>query len=427
MTRDGTSTSSIAPIARAAVWLAVAAAVFIGAWYVIGVIEAASWDAGVRRAETSLALLLVTLGLVVVTGSRPLRNHIPRAKLGWPVFVLLCCVSLPALYTHSILFARRFESPHLNDIPLTTMAAARVLMSGENPYRAPVDPREESRAQGRNYDGFKYMPLMAVLYSPAALLHSDRAVIVINAILDALTAVLIVLIARSVSDPILAGFAVLLYLWLSIVPRQLFGPGVTDLAAVVPLLAAFWIGATRPMVSGLLVGVSLSMKLVPALAIAPILAPPLARWGHAEGRRFWAGLLCGFVPVMAYFAWSPADFLNNVLFFNVFRPVDSTSWMDGHPASWRLAATVLLVLVLAGGTLFRWTSQPSLRTRVVVMFALSVSLTLLGPVNHGNYQLWWIPWFAVVLAACFSRGPEEKLEVRSQKYEVRSADFAGGG
>jgi hypothetical protein len=26
--------------------------------------------------------------------------------------------------------------------------------------------------------------------------------------------------------------------------------------------------------------------------------------------------------------------------------------------------------------------------------------TLLGPVNHGNYQLWWIPWLAMILASC---------------------------
>jgi hypothetical protein len=33
----------------------------------------------------------------------------------------------------------------------------------------------------------------------------------------------------------------------------------------------------------------------------------------------------------------------------------------------------------------------------VLILVLIVAMTLLGPVNHGNYQLWWLPWFAVVL------------------------------
>jgi hypothetical protein len=374
-------------------------ALLIGARWIVGAIEDASWNAGGTRALLSLALLLVTIAVIAVAERWRRTRVAVSPKLGAAGALLVCCVCLPTLYLQANLLSTRLRSPHLNDIPLTTMAAARAMAAGENPYRAAVDPRAESHEQGRNYDGFKYMPLMAAAYAPAALMGSHRGVIFINAVLHLTMAVLIFLGARSLAGEVAGALGLAFYLWIRLVPRQLFGPGVTDLAAIVPLLAAWWVAARQPLLSGLLLGISVSMKLVPAVALVPVIAPPSAPWRDAASRRFWIGLACGALPTLIYFVWSPGDFASNVFLFNLLRPVDSTSWLYQHPERWRQVAAVALVAVVAAGGLVRWMRQPGPWGQAGLALAVTVGLTLLGPANHGNYQLWWLPWFSIVLAA----------------------------
>jgi hypothetical protein len=383
-------------------WL-FAVAMLAGTWFLISVIEAASWGAGERRALAALGLLILTLVFAALAEVARRRSAPSRPQLGPVAAILVLCVCLPALRTQVELGIIRFRAPHLNDIPLTTMAAARVMASGRNPYSTPVDPRAESAEDGRNYDGFKYLPMMAVAYAPAALLESDRGVILINACLHLAAALLIFAAARALAGSLAASFGLILYIWLELVPRQMFSPGVTDYAAVVPLLVAFLLPEKKAWLAGLLVGLSLSAKLVPALAVAAIIAPAALPWRSGAGRRYWLGFVGGCLPSLAYFLWSPADLVSNVLIFNLSRPVDSTSWLIGHPHWWRTTATVGLALLFTFGALVRWIAKPDLRERALLIFVMTIGTTLLGPVNHGNYQLWWIPWLSIVLAS--SVGP----------------------
>jgi hypothetical protein len=372
-------------------------ALLVSARWVVGVIEDASWDAGATRAWLSLSLLVATTALAAVSARWGRTRSASRQRLGATGIVLVCAACVPTCYLQAELLATRLRSPHLNDIPLTTMAAARVMVAGGNPYQEAVDPRAESRAQGRNYDGFKYMPLMAVTYAPAALMNSHRGVILINTVLHGLMAAMIFLAARSLAGEVAGALGLIFYLWIRLVPRQLFGPGVTDLAAIIPLVAAWWFAVRRPLLGGLLLGISVSMKLVPALALAPVIAPVAAPWRSADSRRFWLGLACGSLPTLVYVLWSPADFASNVFLFNLLRPVDSTSWLYQHPERWRQVAAGALVAVVAGGGVVRWVVRPAPRGQIMLALAVTVGLTLLGPANHGNYQLWWLPWFCIVL------------------------------
>jgi hypothetical protein len=370
------------------------------AWFMVSVIEAASWDAGTRRALASLSLLLLTVVFAGVAEARRGGMRSFRPRVGLVAAILVGCACLPAVRSQAELGAARFRDPHLNDIPIHTLAAARVMASGRNPYAVVVDRRAESAEQRRNYDGFKYLPMTAVVFAPAGLLDSPSGVILINACLHGAATLLIFFVARSLAGSLAASFSLIFYLWLSIVPRQLFGPGVTDYAAVVPLLAAFALGDRKPWLAGLLVGLSLSAKPVPALAVAAIIAPAARPWRRGGGALYWAGFVCGCLPSLVYFLWSPADLMSNVMLFNASRPVDSTSWLDGHPAWWRTAAAVGLAGLLTVGAGIRWLFNPNRRGRALLVVVLTMGTTLLGPVNHGNYQLWWIPWLAIVLASC---------------------------
>jgi hypothetical protein len=377
-----------------------ALAMLPGAWLVVGIIEAASWDGGARRALAALSLLVLTVIFAGLAEARRGGMAPSRPKVGVVAAILVCCACLPAVRLQAELGVARFRDPHLNDIPTHTLAAARAMASGRSPYAVVVDKRAESAQQGRNYDGFKYLPMTAVVYSPAALLDGPPGVILTNVCLHVAVAFLIFFVARSLAGSLAASLSLIFYLWLPIVPRQLFGPGVIDYAAVLPLLVAFALGDRNPWLAGLLVGLSLSAKLVPALPLAAILAPAACPWRRGDGGRYWAGFVGGCLPALVYLLWSPADLVSNVLLFNLSRPVDSTSWLDGHPTWWRTMATVGLAGLFIVGAGIRWVANPSRRGRALLIVILTMGTTLLGPINHGNYQLWWIPWLAIVLASC---------------------------
>jgi hypothetical protein len=386
--------------ARRSIACLLALATLPAAWFIIDVIEWASWDAGARRALASLSLLALT---AIFAGFAEIRRGgmpAPRPRVRPLVTIVVCCLCLPAVWWQAELGVARFRAPHVNDIPIHTLAAARAMASGRSPYAVVVDKRAESAEQGRNYDGFKYLPMTAVVFSPAALLDGPPGVILTNACLQVAVALLIFFAARSLVGSLAASLSLIFYLWLPIVPRQLFGPGVTDYAAVVPLLAAFALGDRKPWLAGLLVGLSLSAKLVPALPLAAILAPAECPWRRGAGRRYWAGFVGGCLPALVYLLWSPADLISNVLLFNLSRPVDSTSWLDGHPTWWRTVTTVGLAGLFVVGAAIRWLADPGRRGRALLILVLTMGTTLLGPINHGNYQLWWIPWLAIVLASC---------------------------
>jgi hypothetical protein len=256
---------------------------------------------------------------------------------------------------------------------------------------------------------------MAVTYAPAALLNSHRGVILINTVLHGLTAALIFFVARSLAGEVAGALGLIFYLWIRMVPRQLFGPGVTDLAAIIPLVAAWWVVARRPSLGGLLLGISVSMKLVPALALAPLIAPTAVPWRDLNSRRFWLGVACGSLPTLIYFFWSPVDFASNVFLFNVLRPVDSTSWLYQHPERWRQIAACALVAVVVAGGVIKWVVRPGPLGQVMLALAVTVGLTLLGPANHGNYQLWWLPWFSIFFGSSLAAflGPPVARSSRS--------------
>lgn len=372
--------------------------VFLAARQLVQMLEDAAWWAGAQRARYSLALLVAVVVLALIADPRYRLRDVRARALGLVAILAVCFACFPPIHEQVGIVRGRLASPHLNDIPLTTMAGARAMAAGQNPYRVPVDPRAESREQGWNYDGLKYMPLMAVVYAPAALAHSERGVILINVCLHVLTALLVFFLARSLAGDIAGSFALLFYLWTRLLPRQLFGPGVTDLAAVAPLLAAFLAGETYPLLSGLLVGIAASTKILPAAALVPLFAPAVNPLRNRTGARFWLGLACGCVPSLVYFAWSPTDFVTNTIVFSLTRPVDSTSWLYEHPILWRHVSTGALFVVIAVAGLIRWLRKPERRARALLVLVVTVALTLLGPVNHTNYQIWWIGWMSVVLA-----------------------------
>jgi hypothetical protein len=284
--------------------------------------------------------------------------------------------------------------PKVLDIGETTLAAALATVAGHNPYAMPIDAAGGGITDADRFHGYKYLPMMIVVYAPLSLALGIRGIIVTNIVLQALTAAL----ARSIAQLIAGRFAglaaALLYLSLPFVAHQVFTRGVTDLAPVVLLLAALRFADERPGWAGLMVGLSISTKLIPGIVMLPCALP-----ARGERRRYALGVLAGLLPIVPFAATAPDAFAANVVLFNLVRPIDDTSWLLGLSPLAIAAARVAAVALLAAIAVRIWRHTPRLDERCLLAALAILAVFAVGPGMHHNYCLWFLPPLAILAAS----------------------------
>ena len=359
---------------------ALAAAAF---WLAVGLVQIFNWgEAGPWKGLVLLALLL---GAFLILHA--LRDAEPEAAPpGKALIALVIVLALGELAYGGL----RLAHPRLIDMATTTLAAGQAMLAGGNPYTLPIDPE-----LGGQFQGYKYLPVMPAVYLPLGLLLGPRGVLVTNMILQAGCVALMLRLGRG-----RAGYtAAALYLALPLVAQQLFAKGSTDLAAVLPLLAAFALTEKRPFASGICVGLSISAKLFPGLVFVPCLLP---RDGGALRHYRW-GIIAGLLPALPYLAADPKAFADNIFVFNALRPPDTTSWLAFAPDGAALLAKAAFIALFAAASFYVWRRQPPLMARCAIGAALTIAVILAAPSAHHNYMLWWLPFYALALAAVLQK------------------------
>ncbi|HUH85384.1 MAG TPA: glycosyltransferase 87 family protein [Stellaceae bacterium] len=359
-------------------------------WIAVGLIQKLNWGFGAAKA---LVLLALFVALPVVAAAAERRGGDRGAA---PRSLVLASLTLLALQVAYALWQLRH--PGLTDIATTTLAAGDKLRAGGNPYAASFDA--SAGAGAARFGGYKYLPVMIAAYLPLGAPLAERGVVLTNLLLGLATTALVFGLAARLAGSRAAWLATLLYLSLPLVPFQLFAKGVTDLAAVAPLLLALLVLERSPISAGLCVGLSIAAKLLPGALLLPCCLPATNR----ARLHFGGGVALGLLPALPFLLWSPGAFIDNIVLFNLERPADSTSWLFAMPP---FAATLAhLVAIAAYGTVaaYVWRRPPSLLQRTALATMLMLLALLTGPTAHHNYQLWWLPFFAALLGVALERG-----------------------
>lgn len=235
---------------------------------------------------------------------------------------------------------------------------------------------------------------MALAFLPLSQLLGIRGIVATNLLLDLLALVLIFLLGSRAGSPSTGLYSVLLYLVSSFIPAEIFGMGSTDLMAVIPLLLALLVLERRKGLAGCSIGLAISAKYLPGIFLALCCFPKSGRL------RYLIGLAAGLIPTLAYFAISPTDFIKSTITNVAGRPLDSTSWMYGNAwaAEYRLVVPIALAVTLICVAIYVWVNNPSILQRCGLAVVSVLVAMLTGPVVHRNYQLWWLPFFAVLVA-----------------------------
>jgi hypothetical protein len=285
-----------------------------------------------------------------------------------------------ALALSLVYLGARVIAPHIIDIGTTTLAAGQALLHGQNPYALPIDTGPESAG----FTGYKYLPMMIVDYLPLGAPFGQRGVLITNLLLLLGCLALMKHIAATRLAP-------LLLLMLPLLDEQIFAKGATDLAAVLPLLGALALVGSSSFWCGLGVGLSIATKLLPGIALLPALIP-------AERRvSFVAGIVVGALPILPFVLLRPPAFWDNIVRFNLTRLPDSTSWLQAVPPGVAIAAHLGFGAALLAAAVYVWRRPPPLIARAALAAMLGIAAILAGPGAHHNYQLWWLPFYALTL------------------------------
>ncbi len=360
-------------------------------WGMVALIQDLDWKRGIFRAVV-LVLMLATTPVLMWLVRRP-EQPVPRRVC---VVLAVCCAGL--LCWHFFRFIQKLPEPNLYDFATTTLSAVDALLAGKNPYSLPIDLHAEIATNPIRYQGYKYLPMMIVTYLPLGIVWGERGILMTNFILDLATVMLVFRLSSRIGSYATGWFAALLYLSLPIVPLQIYKIGATDLAAIVPLLIALLHLERRPGLAGLCVGLSVSTKLLPGIVFIPCYLPNSCRGRYA------AGIVLGLVPTLVFLVLSPNDLIYNTVFFNANRPVDSTSWLHWATPEIHLLTTVVSALAVLGVAVHVWYNRPTIADRCGLGIVCLLSVMLSSPIVHRNYQLWWLPFFAVLLGTAAFRG-----------------------
>ncbi len=287
--------------------------------------------------------------------------------------------------------------PKMTDIGATSLSAVAALLHGESPYQAGVDPSGVVLMHEERFAGYKYTPLTPLTYLPFIAAFGGSGLLIVNVLSLALAAGVIhrMAVRFGSPDPL---WGVGLFLATPLVGLQVMAYQVNDLLAVLPIFVAFLVWQRRPGLAGLLLGISVSFKALPA-PLAMLLLLPTARRDIVS---YCAGIVVGLIPTAVFAAWDPVGFYNNVVLFNLVRPTVKMNWLAAVPPHVRLGLKVVFATTCLAVTAYGWVLRWSIERRMIAYVSLAIGLLLISPISADNYWLWWIP----VLLALMGRAAQ---------------------
>ncbi|HJU19554.1 MAG TPA: glycosyltransferase family 87 protein [Stellaceae bacterium] len=307
--------------------------------------------------------------------------------------MLMPTVLLIALLLPLSNFVSGLIVPKLEDIATTTVTAATALWSGRNPYAMYIDILGAASVHNLAFGGYKYLPLMILTYAPFVATLGKHGILWANILFYSGTLVAVFALARRLSTT-WCGFPVLLFVSSFILSADALAMGTNDIAALLPILGAFLLWPNRPGLVGLLIGVSLCMKPFPGIVAATLLVPSQRK----DRSPYMAGIVIALLPALVFFLWAPRQFTNNIILFNLVRPVDPTTWRYGTPNFLGALAAMTGLGVWMGLTLWCLRVRAELRSRLYAFVIVVICVLLAGPTDRDNYAMWWAPILAVLIS-----------------------------
>jgi hypothetical protein len=276
-------------------------------------------------------------------------------------------------------------------------------------------------------DGYKYGPLMALLYLPSTHRLREPGLYVVNFGFWVAQLLLIWLLARAAYPRVLSApwRSVIGLLLPAAIPlpallptvkfdalghhyridppepmvfvRELTSGCSNDIIPIALILLAVLLAARRhSLAAGVLIGLSVATKQLPA----PLIGLLLLRLDGVRWKRLVAGAVVTAAAVyLPFFSWAPREMFANLVVFGFLRPTNASSIRRYLPASLDpLVSLAQLGAVLFFVVLWFRSQRHDLSGLLRIAALLIIAFVALNKVVHGNYLLWIQPFAALALA-----------------------------
>lgn len=282
-----------------------------------------------------------------------------------------------------------------SDIRIATVNSVRNIRDGENPYAVSVDKKSVGNGNEKvTYAGYKYSPATLAFYFLPVLKWGHRGVAIVN-LLTMLVLIASCAIAwRRCFTAVLVMASLLLSYPFS--AFEYYTKGVIDpLPTALAVLAVLF--RHRAVASGVLIGLTISSKLLPGAMVAPFLLHP-----RQPLRQLTACALTCALFYIPFLAWDAEAFVHNVLMFGIRRSTNKTALLH-YVDTWGSAGlSALLLLTLAALLYWVYRSNPGDDRRRWIASTVATSVFVVtNKINHGNYLLWIVPFIAFSIGSLY--------------------------
>jgi hypothetical protein len=261
----------------------------------------------------------------------------------------------------------------------------------------------EKTAPGvRSFMAYRYGPLMILTYLPFVCLFGKAGIYICHIFLLLCLVLLFPRIVgkkRGSSGGFPYYFALFFFLISPHLSWNIFKLSANDLLAIFyPFLSVWLMKRGNYIASGLVLGIALGVKLLPAALFVPVLF--LAPKRRAVCAAFAAGVLIWNIPPLLT---CPKGFICNYYLFNFIRPTDSTSFVHFLPAAWKAMFKFAIAPLLFLATLYLFLLRRAISFWGYLIIVLALAFAT-GPIFHNNYLVWFVPVLYIYLARSMETG-----------------------
>ncbi|HUB25580.1 MAG TPA: glycosyltransferase 87 family protein [Tepidisphaeraceae bacterium] len=336
---------------------------------------------------TLIGLAIVCCGLLKNGSVDRARGRLRQLTIALPLAIFL------GLHFYIWWVSQRSAWLWVEDVGKSTVIADRALARGQDPYAIHSDP-VVSDITAANLHGYKYFPLMMAAYAPAVAVETDgdKAILLANLVFSLIAAAVLAASGARWISPDAGMLCALLFFMSRLNSEELLERGSNDVVPMILVVLALLCIDAR-FLCGLLIGLAISSKMMPALLWIAFCLMPRNR------SRYFGGVAAGLLPCLPFLLWHPGAFVRNAVLFPLTRPREWQSLFWQAPPWMGMSAKLVVLLIFMMFALRRWRrDMPPLR-RCTCAALLTLCFELASPILHQNYFIWWYMPFCVAFTA----------------------------